>query len=571
LFLTAYAKLYANAGALTAGADPHDTVDAMSLQRIDAIIAALDAGNYQWKPSRRVYVPKPNGKLRPISVASWSDKLVQEVLRMVLSAYYEPQFSDHSHGFRPGRGCHTALQHIRTVWKGTKWFIEGDIRACFDELDRKRLMEILTRRIKDERLMKLLRGMLEAGYLDDWDYRTTCSGVPQGGVLSPLLANIFLNELDAYVEEHLIPEYTRGKARRLNPTYGQVRSAQLAAKQAGDFQLHRELRRQQQRLPSKDTYDEGYRRLRYVRYADDTLFGFTGPRREAEEIKRKVGAFLKTLGLTLSEEKTLITHATEGRARFLGYDISMAHGDTKQWHGRRSINGWPILRVPNEVARAWQYRYTRRGWPCHRRALLDRSDYDIVMTYAVEFQGLVNYYALAVDVAKKLYPVKWYFMESLAKTLAFKHKQKATWAYRRYKRKTANGLTAMVVEVSRQDKPPLVAKFGAQPIRFDPRAVISDQKTTLWLGRSELVQRLLADHCELCGSTHHIEVHHLHKLKDIAERYRGRPDPPDWVVRHLQLRRKTLVVCADCHRRIHAGAYDGRKLKQDPLESRVTR
>ena len=571
LFLLAYAKLYANEGALTVGTDPRDTVDAMSLQRIDTIIAAIDGGNYRWKPSRRVYVPKSNGKLRPISVASWSDKLLQEVIRMVLSAYYEPQFSDHSHGFRPGRGCHTALHHILNVWKGTKWFIEGDIRACFDEIDRRKLLEIIARKIKDERLMKLLRGMLEAGYLEDWDYRTTYSGTPQGGVLSPLLANIFLNELDTYVEQQLIPAYSRGKARRFNTAYGRVRKAQLEAKKTGNFKLHHELRKQQQRLPSKDTYDEDYRRLRYVRYADDTLFGFIGPRSEAEEIKRKVGDYLKTLGLTLSEEKTLITHATEGHARFLGYDISMAHSDTKQWHRQRSINGRPIMRVPDEVARAWKYRYTKRGWPRHRRELLDRSDYDIAMTYAVEFQGLVNYYILAIDVSDKLYPVKWFFMESLAKTLALKHKQKVTWAYRRYKHKTADGLTAMVVEVTRKDKPPLVAKFGAKPIRFDPRAVISDQKKTIWSGRSEIGQRLLADRCELCGSTTHIEVHHIHKLKDIADRYRGRPDPPDWVVRQLQLRRKTLVVCADCHRRIHTGVYDGRKLKEGSLESRVTR
>jgi hypothetical protein len=190
---------------------------------------------------------------------------------------------------------------------------------------------------------------------------------------------------------------------------------------------------------------------------------------------------------------------------------------------------------------------------------------------AVEFQDLVNYYTLAIDVAKQLYPVKWFFMESLAKTLAFKHKQNVTWAYRKYKRKTSEGLTALVIEAPRKDQPPLIASFGANPIRFDPRAIISDQKTTIWLGHSEVVQRLLAERCELCSSTNNIEVHHIHKLKDIADRYRERPDPPDWVVRHLQLRRKTLVVCADCLRRIHAGVYDGGKLKEGPLESRVTR
>ena len=561
LFLMAYAKLYANAGALTPGVDADDTVDAMSLKKIDKLIAELDTGSYQWKPTRRVNIPKKNGKLRPISVASWSDKLLQEALRMVLSAYYEPQFSTSSHGFRPGRGCHTALQHILNTWKGTKWFIEIDVRSCFDEINRKLLLEILSRKIKDDRLMKLLREMLEAGYLEDWNYQQTYSGVPQGGVLSPLLTNVFLNELDQYVEQQLIPEYTRGKQRHFNNEYGRVRDAQLQAKKAGDYQRHRHLRQQQLRLPSKQTHDPDYRRLRYIRYADDALFGFVEPKSEAEDIKHKISDFLKTLGLTLSEEKTLITHATDGHAHFLGYDISMAHADTKQTDGKRSINGRTLLSVPDSVAQGWKSRYTRRGWPRHRRELLNRSDYDIVMTYAIEFQGLVNYYTLAYDVSKKLYPIKWVFMESLLKTLAFKHKHRVSWVCRRYKRKSAEGLMAIIVEVPRKDKKPLVARFGAKPIRFNKRAVINDQKSTIWLGRSELLTRLLAEKCELCGSTHDIQVHHIRKLKDIQDHYRGRPDPPDWVVRHSQLRRKTLVVCADCHRRIHAGDYDGPKLK----------
>jgi group II intron reverse transcriptase/maturase len=471
----AYAKLYANDGALTVGVDKNDTVDAMSLVKIDKIIAALEAGNYQWKPARRVYIPKKSGKLRPINVASWSDKLVQEVLRMVLSAYYEPQFAASSHGFRPERGCHTALRHILNTWKGTKWFIKIDVESCFDTIDRNHLLEIVSRKIKDERLMKLLRGMLQVGYLEDWKYQRTYSGVPQGGVLSPLLANIFLNEFDQYIEQHLIPENTRGKRRRTSVEYNRIRQAQLQAKREGDYPLHHNLRVQQQRLPSTETHDANYRRLRYIRYADDALLGFAGPKCEAEDIKRQIERFLKTLGLTLSEAKTLITHATDERARFLGYDINMAQGDTKQTEGQRSINGHPLLRVPDEVARDWQSRYMRRGHPCHRSELLSRSDYDIVMTYAVEFQGLVNYYTLAHDVSKKLYPIKWVFMESLIKTLAFKHKQPFTWVCRRYKRKSVEGLMAIIVEVPRKDKKPLIARFGAKSIRFDKWAVINDR------------------------------------------------------------------------------------------------
>jgi group II intron reverse transcriptase/maturase len=291
LFLRAYAKLYANEGALTPGIDPTDTVDGMSLKRMDSIIADLKAGTYRWKPSRRRYIPKKNGKLRALGMPGWKDKLLQEVIRSVLSAYYEPQFSETSHGFRPGRGCHTALRSIGT-WRGTTWFIEGDIRGCFDEIEHEKLLGIISRDIKDQRLLKLLKGMLKAGYLEDWKYHQTYSGTPQGGTISPLLANIFLNELDKYVEEELIPHHTRGNHRHRNPEYERLTRAMIKAKKQGDIERYKALEKQRRELPSGDPNDPNYRRLRYCRYADDFLLGFIGPKSEALEIKRQLGEFL---------------------------------------------------------------------------------------------------------------------------------------------------------------------------------------------------------------------------------------------------------------------------------------
>jgi group II intron reverse transcriptase/maturase len=491
----------------------------------------------------------------------WNDKLLQEVIRQVLSAYYEPQFSNASHGFRPGRGCHTALQHILLNWKGTKWFIEGDIKGCFDNIDHSKLLEVIGRNIKDERLLKLLKGMLDVGYMEDWRYHKTYSGTPQGGVISPLLANIFLNELDAFVENELIPQYTRGKRREENPKYKQLGHEIEKAKRNRDIKLYRELVKRRRKLPSQAPDDPGFRRLKYTRYADDFLLGFIGPKSEAEEIKRKLGEFLGTLGLTMSEEKTLTTHATLGCARFLGYDISMAKEDSRIKNKRRTINGTPIFRVPREVAREARKRYMRNGKPYHRTELLHRSDYDIVVTYNLEFQGLVNYYLMAHNVAAKLYPVKYVYLQSLVKTLAAKHKRPVTWVYSRWYRKQDNGIKALVVTIPRENQKPLVAKFGAKPIRFDKRAVIGDRRPTPMMGRSELVRRLLANECELCGSSKDIRVHHVRKLKDLKRRYKGRSAPPEWVAEMIRIRRKTLVVCAQCHRRIHAGTYDGPKLK----------
>jgi group II intron reverse transcriptase/maturase len=375
LFLLAYAKLYANDGALTPGVDPKDTVDAMSLKRIDAIIADLRTGTYHWKPTWRTYIPKPNGKRRPLGVSGWNDKLLQEVLRMIFNAYYEPQFSDSSHGFRPSRGCHTALRDILDTWKGTKWFIEGDIAACFDEIRHPELLAVIQRKVKDERLTKLLKEMLEAGYMEDWRYYQTYSGVPQGNVLSPILANIFLNELDTYIETTLIPQYTKGRRRRANPEYNKLSQAIYKAKALGDRERYQKLVKKRRTLPSKMPHDPQYRRLRYCRYADDILLGFTGPKAEALEIKQKIGSFLTSIGLTLSDQKTLITHATTERARFLGYDVYMAHGDSRLCNKRRSINGTPMLSIPPEVVKEWKTRRTRQGEPYHRTELLNNSDW----------------------------------------------------------------------------------------------------------------------------------------------------------------------------------------------------
>ncbi len=195
LFLIAYANLYANEGALTPGTNPEDTVDGMSTEKIDTIIEELKAGDYQWKPTRRTYILKRDGvSKRPLGMPGWKDKMLQEVLRLVLNAYYEPQFRESSHGFRPNRGCHTAISEIYYKWKGVKWFIEGDIKGCFDHIEHDVVMEIIGRQIKDGALLELLEEMLKAGYMEDWKFHQTFSGTPQGGIISPLLANIVLNE-----------------------------------------------------------------------------------------------------------------------------------------------------------------------------------------------------------------------------------------------------------------------------------------------------------------------------------------------------------------------------------------
>ncbi len=398
LYLLAYGRLYSNKGAMTAGADG-ETVDGMSLGKIERIIDAVRHERYRFLPTRRVYIPKRNGKRRPLGLPSWSDKLVGEVIRLLLEAYYEPRFSDHSHGFRSGRGCHTALTEVAQTWLGTTWFIEGDIADCFGSLDHRVMLGILGEKIHDNRFLGLLRHMLQAGYLEDRTWNATHSGAPQGGVVSPILSNIYLDRLDTFVETVLIPKYTRGVRRARNRAYLHIEVAIKRARRHGDRDMVRQLRQQQRRLPSVDPQDPHYRRLRYLRYADDHLLGFTGPKAEAEQIKQDLATYLREdLALDLSQDKTLITHARTGAARFLGYKITVQHNDHKLTRGQRSTNGVIGLRVPLAVIKTKRVPYMRYGKPAPRPALVNEDDLTIINTYGAEYQGFAQYYLLAGDV-----------------------------------------------------------------------------------------------------------------------------------------------------------------------------
>lgn len=267
LYLRAYGRLYANAGALTPGTTK-DTADGMSLEKISSLIALIRQERYRWTPVRRAYIPKANGKRRPLGIPTWSDKLLQEVMRSILEAYYEPQFSDHSCGFRPGRGCHTALRRIEYKWGGTKWFIEGDIKGCFDNIDHEILMSILREKIHDNRFLRLVEHLLKAGYMEDWRYQPTLSGTPQGGIVSPILSNIYLGRLDQFVETTLLPRFTKGKRRKRNKVYMTLQMRALYWRHR-DREKARELRKHMRQTPSYEMSDPDFRRLHYIRYADD--------------------------------------------------------------------------------------------------------------------------------------------------------------------------------------------------------------------------------------------------------------------------------------------------------------
>src|SRR5258707_518636 len=453
LYLMAYGKLYANKGAMTPGVSG-EAVDGMSLAKIGAVIGALRAERYRWQPVKRVYIPKKNGKKRRLGLPAWSDKLVAEVVRLLLEAYYEPQFSGRSHGFRPARGCHTALSEVVEVWKGTHWFIEGDISDCFGSLDHEIMIKILAEKIHDGRFLRLIGHMLNAGYLDDW------------------------------------------------------------------------------------------------------LLGFAGPRREAEDIKSKIAAFLREeLRLELSPSKTLITHATSQAARFLGYEIKAQHSDTKITRRRRAVNGAIGLFVPKAVIRQRCALYMSKGKPAQRGMLLHDDDFTIVAKYQAEYAGLVQYYLLAQDVFR-LGRLLWVMETSLLKTLAGKHRSTVSAMARKYKSTVQNpaGPRKCLQVVIKRDRgrKPLVTRFGGIPLRRARTAVLTDQRPVMAsTRRNELILRLLAGRCEICEDTAGLEVHHVRKLADLVKP--GRRDKPEWMHLMAMRRRKTLITCRRCHEDIHAG------------------
>lgn len=434
----------------------------------------------------------------------------------------------------------------------------------FDTLDHGVLVGILAEKVHDGRFLRLIGTMLRAGYLEDWRWYPTYSGSPQGGVCSPVLSNVYLDKLDQFVETVLLPPYNRGERRRDNPAYKAIENALARAKRRGAVQERRALRQQRRLLPSQDPNDPDYRRLRYVRYADDWLLGFVGPKAEAEEIKRQLARYLRDeLKLELSEEKTLISHAASQPARFLGYDIVVQYANDKlDWRGQRQVNASIGLRLPWEVIREHRARYERHGYPIHLVRNHD-SDFTIVAEYQAAFRGLAQYYLLAQNVGW-LWRLYWTMRGSLLKTLACKHKSTMRAMQRKYRAtvQTPYGnMSCLRVVVERGPaKKPLIAQFGGIPLRRQRNATMTETAPKSNTDRgNELLQRLLADTCELCGSQQDCEVHHLRKLADLKRK--GRREKPVWVQIMAARQRKTLVVCRACHEAIHAGRPTGRTLE----------
>lgn len=568
LFLTAYGNIYCNQGALTPGIDENDTMDGMSVERMDNLIALLREEKYYPPPSRRTSVPKKSGGRRYLGLPNGSEKLVQEVLRIILDAYYEPKFRDSSHGYRPERGCHTALKHVKQHFQNATWFIEGDIKGCFDNIDHNILLNILKRDIHDGRLIHLIERFLKAGYIEDWQYKKTYSGTPQGNILSPLLSNIYLNELDRYIEDELMPQHNRGKRRATNLAYKRLSNRIERRRRNGQHDEAHQLELERRKLPAVDPNDPNFRRLKYVRYADDWVLSFIGSKAEALEIKEQVRHFLQEkLRLKLSEEKTLITHAKTQEAHFLGYAISIYKADdalTRRRNDgakRRSINGCVRLAIPKGLVDTKISRYYHGGKITSDARFLQSSVPHIILTYQQRLRGLVQYYQYAMNVSS-FSKLKYAMEISLVKTLAHKLRIKVTRVYKRFKSThELNGYTYKVLKVE-YDTGKRMSTFHWGAIPLKTVQIINEplndnqydyERFQYFEQRSEIITRLMADTCEICDEKGQCEVHHVRKLADLKQRWRHKQAKPAWVTKMIAMQRKTLIVCKSCHVKIHNG------------------
>ena len=560
IYYLAYKNLYANNGASTPGIDENDTADGFSEEKINNIIEALKNGTYYPKPVRRVYIDKRNGKKRPLGLPTFTDKLVQEVLRMILEAVYEPIFAEQSHGFRPDRSCHTALKAISKEFNGVRWFIEGDIRGCFDNIDHHVLIAKIREKIKDARIIQLLWKFLKAGYMEEWQYNTTYSGTPQGGIISPLLANIYLHELDKFMiklkedfdkpaEQKYTKEYQLAQS-RVASKKRKMKNAQTDYKSL--VEEWKEARREMLKTPSKSQTDKV---IKYIRYADDFLIGINGSREDCQEIKQKIAEFMANeLNMELSEEKTLITHSSE-KVRFLGYDICVRRDSQVKKTGKlklpkRTLNNLVAITIPMRdkievfMKQKGIIRQNDLGkiLPVARKELTGLTPLEIIQTYNSELRGICNYYSIAGNFVK-LSQLAYFMEQSCLKTLATKFKTKIGQIKDKYR--AGQNKWAIPYETKTGKKLMYFADYqDCKKNTFED--VISNQAIMFRYSRSTFEERLKAHKCEHCGRTdaEHYEIHHIHKVKDLKGK-------EAWEQNMIAKRRKTIVVCKECHYKIH--------------------
>ena len=569
MYLMAFQNIYANKGALTYGSSDV-TISGFGMDRIERIITALKDRTYQPHPARRIYIAKKNSsKLRPLGISEGDDKVIQEVVKMILEAIYEPRFSDSSHGFRPNKSCHTALDQIQHQFRGGSWFIEGDIHACFDSFNHQVLISILRERITDEAFIQLTWKLLKAGYMENWVYVDSYTGVPQGSGCSPVLCNIYLDKLDQYMAAYKSGFDTEEQKYKDNPAYKALaRKAKKLPTESWNSMSEKErkskiqsdhnLKNQMRKMASQAIKGSGIRKLTYVRYADDFLICVCGSKEDARKVKEDIKIFLDyELCLELSDQKTVITRATD-RAKFLGYEVSISCDNnckkTKQGI-RRVYNGEVRLYMPRNIVRDKLLKYgviqikydsgTQEIWrPMPRKDLAPLHPYNILNTYNAEIRGILNYYRMACNVSN-LGHLGYLMERSCQKTLGTKYRTRFSNIAGKF---MVDGILVATYR-SKNGKEHKVEFYhdgfhtSKKPVRdlndISPAIKIS------W--RREITRRYEAHRCELCGEYNkETKIFLIRKVKDLGNTWL-------WEQKMKAMHRKSLMTCPACYEAIING------------------
>ena len=571
-YLHAYQNIATSQGSMTAGVDGM-TLDAMSMIRINKIIASLKDHSYQPNPARRTYIEKKNNpnKKRPLGIPSTNDKLVQDIVRMILEAIYEPTHSHNSHGFRPHRSCHTALQQVEVCFTGVKWIVEGDIQACFDSFDHHVLINILRRRIHDEYFISLMWKFLKAGYMEQWTHHQTHSGTPQGSGISPILANIYLSELDTFMENYKLSFDTgNAKHRKISHEYASLHGKHMYCskkleKQGSDMseeeyeklraKIH-QFKMKKLETPYYPAIEPHFKRLQYNRYADDFVVGIIGSKEDAQRVKADIKQFLQEkLGLVLSEEKTKVTHSAK-LIRYLGYDFTISRSKSlkrnKDGTLQRVYYGKVQLYLPKEkwVGKLREYstfaikkdKHGKEKWNAiHRGKLMNKPDVEIISQYNSEIRGIYNYYRLANNVSV-LGKFRYIMETSMLKTFAAKYNSSINKVKVGRMKNGVFGVNYMTKSGIRR------CEFHSDPlVKKDVPAPSFTDTLPQYQKYSELVERLRKGKCEMCTTkTVNIKMHHVRNLKSLKGVNASE-------ILMLQMRRKSLALCEVCFEKVSTG------------------
>lgn len=555
MFLIAYNRLKSKPGMMTPGISPR-TLDGFSIESITKTINLLKSEKFAFSPGRRILIPKASGGTRPLTIGDPQEKLVQEVIRLVLEAIYEPLFKDTSFGFRPKKSCHSALRHVFTKFKGCAWWIEGDIKGCFDNIPHDKLMAVLSQKITDQRFLQLIRKALNAGYMVDKTPIYDIVGTPQGSIVSPILANIFLHQLDLFIE-NLKTDFDIAGTRRRHPIVRQLQWAMTKAKRIGDSNEVRNLAVKMRSNPNK-LINSGNRKIQYVRYADDWIIAVNGKFAEATDILNKVTLFLKDLGLTVSPTKTKITNTYKEPALFLGTNISHSKAITLSLHRRGTVqrnSGFLVLRAPmkritkklNEAG----YMNNHRG--ATRVSWLSLEVRQIINLANSIIRGYENYYSFVLNKSQLCTYVYYIIRDVTLRTLAHKLSLGTRAAVlKKY------GPDLALYDQEKRDannKPSLITKLYKPSYRinlWDFKGSVNTNIKALYASEFSLanLDKLI---CSICKSDYKVEMHHIREMKDIKHKY----GTLDYLM--AKRNRKQIPVCRDCHMKYHSGGNDAQK------------